>query len=287
MGSGIAHVLAQTGRNVLLYDVEDRLFERSLSGISRNMDRQIAKGTMTADQKDLAISRIRTTTTLPDLVSAGFVIEAVTENLDVKARIFSEVDQIVSPKSVLASNTSSISIGSIAAATRRPRMVIGMHFMNPVPVMQLVEVVRGKETSDWTVTQTMDLARQMGKIPVEVNDSPGFVSNRILIPMINEAAFCLLEGVATAEAIDSIMKLGMKHPLGPLALADLIGIDVCLNIMEVLQHSLDGNDGLDGNAVIARDAGLKRDKYRPCPLFQEMVERGHLGRKSGRGFHSY
>ena len=269
MGSGISHVLAEVGLNVVLFDLEDSLLRRSLSGISRNMDRQIDRGTLTGVEKEEAMGRIQTVRDIAALGSVDFVVEAITEKLDVKARTFQEIDQIAGPNVILASNTSSISITSIASATQRSEKVIGMHFMNPVNMMQLVEVVRGEKTSDDTVNSTMDLARQMGKTPVLVNDRPGFVSNRILIPMINEAAFCLMEGVATAEAIDSIMKLGMNHPLGPLALADLIGLDVCLDIMEVLHKGF-------GNA-----------KYRPCPLLREMVEAGHLGRKSSRGFYSY
>ena len=269
MGSGISHVLAEVGLDVLLFDLEDKFLERSLSGISKNMDRQIARDTLTDVEKEAALGRIRTVRDLAALGSVDFIIEAITENLDVKVRTFQEIDEIAGPNVILASNTSSISITAIASTTKRSENVIGMHFMNPVTMMQLVEVVRGEKTSDETVNTTMDLARQMGKTPVLVNDHPGFVSNRILIPMINEAAFCLMEGVATAEAIDSIMTLGMNHPLGPLALADLIGLDVCLDIMEVLH------------------AGFGDAKYRPCPLLLEMVKADHLGRKSGRGFYSY
>ena len=269
MGSGIAHVSGQSGFEVLLFDLEDRLLERALSGISRNMERQVARGALDAGQKVQALERIATTRDLSSFKTADFVVEAVTENLDVKSRIFGDLDKIARPETILASNTSSISITSLGAATGRAERVIGMHFMNPVPMMELVEVISGRDTSPGTLDRTVGLARRMGKTPVQVNDSPGFVSNRVLIPMINEAAFCLMEGVATAEAVDSIMKLGMSHPLGPLALADLIGLDVCVNIMEVLHR------------------GLGDSKYRPCPLLVEMVESGHLGRKSGQGFYSY
>ena len=267
MGSGIAHVSGQSGFEVLLFDLEDRLLERALSGISRNMERQVARGALDAGQKVQALERIETTRDLSTFKTADFVVEAVTENLDVKSRIFGDLDEIA--RTILASNTSSISITSLGAANGRAERVIGMHFMNPVPMMELVEVISGRDTSPGTLDRTAGLARRMGKTPVQVNDSPGFVSNRVLIPMINEAAFCLMEGVATAEAVDSIMKLGMSHPLGPLALADLIGLDVCVNIMEVLHR------------------GLGDSKYRPCPLLVEMVESGHLGRKSGQGFYSY
>ena len=269
MGSGIAHVSGQSGFEVLLFDLEDRLLERALSGISRNMERQVARGALDAGQKVQALERIETTRDLSTFKTADFVVEAVTENLDVKFRIFGDLDKIARPETILASNTSSISITSLGAATGRAERVIGMHFMNPVPMMELVEVISGRDTSPGTLDRTVGLARRMGKTPVQVNDSPGFVSNRVLIPMINEAAFCLMEGVATAEAVDSIMKLGMNHPLGPLALADLIGLDICVNIMEVLHR------------------GLGDSKYRPCPLLVEMVESGHLGRKSGQGFYSY
>ena len=269
MGSGIAHVSGQSGFEVLLFDLKDRLLERALSGISRNMERQVARGALDAGQKVQALERIATTRDLSTFKTVDFVVEAVTENLDVKSRIFGDLDRIASSETILASNTSSISITSLGAATGRAERVIGMHFMNPVPMMELVEVISGRDTSPGTLDRTVGLARRMGKTPVQVNDSPGFVSNRVLIPMINEAAFCLMEGVATAEAVDSIMKLGMSHPLGPLALADLIGLDICVNIMEVLHR------------------GLGDSKYRPCPLLVEMVESGHLGRKSGQGFYSY
>ena len=269
MGGGIAQVAAETGFDVLLYDVEERLLERALSGISRNMDRRKARGDPGADEKKTALARIRPAPDLSDFRAADFIIEAVIENLREKSEIFRRLNAIAPPGVVLASNTSSISIASLGEASGRPDLVIGMHFMNPAPVMALVEVIRSPATSKRTLEQTMDLARDMGKTPVDVNDSPGFVSNRILIPMINEAVYCLMEDVAAPEAIDSIMKLGMKHPIGPLALADLIGLDVCVNIMEVLH------------------AGLGDPKYRPCPLLREMVVSGRLGRKSGRGFYEY
>lgn len=269
MGSGIAHVSAINGFEVLLFDLEEQLLERALSGISRNMDGQVGRKTLAPDGRDRALSRIRINNDLASFRAADFIVEAVTENFEVKASTFRELDRIAGPETILASNTSSISIDSLAETTRRGEKVIGMHFMNPVPVMELVEVVRGPATSEETLETTMDLARRMGKTPVQVNDSPGFISNRLLIPMINEAAFSLMEGVATAEAIDAIMTLGMRHPLGPLALADLIGIDVCLSIMEVLHD------------------GFGDPKYRPCPLLGEMVESGRLGRKSGQGFYTY
>ena len=269
MGNGIAHVAARRDLSVVLCDVDTEFLDRALSTISRNMDREIGKGKLTEAGKKAALDRIALTTDWEPLKEVDFLIEAVSENLEVKSEIFRKADHITKPDVVLASNTSSISITEIASVTRRPEKVIGMHFMNPVPMMQLVEVVRGKKTSDDTIAQTHGLAQDLGKKPVEVIDRPGFVSNRILIPMINEAAFCLMEGVGTAEAIDTVMELGMRHPKGPLALADLIGLDVCLNIMEVLHE------------------GLADSKYRPCPLLREMVDAGHLGRKTGRGFYSY
>jgi 3-hydroxybutyryl-CoA dehydrogenase len=269
MGNGIAHVAAQTGLSVVLYDLDPSLLNRALSTISRNMDREIGKGKLSDEEKQAAINRIIPTTDWNHLKEIDFLIEAVNEDFQVKSQVFQQADLITRPNVILASNTSSISITKIAALTHRPEQVIGMHFMNPVPVMQLVEVVRGLETSDATIAGTRELAEQLGKKPVEVNDHPGFVSNRILIPMINEAAFCLMEGVGTAEAIDSVMELGMRHPMGPLALADLIGLDVCLDVMEVLHE------------------GLSDSKYRPCPLLRKLVDAGHLGRKTNRGFYSY
>ncbi len=269
MGNGIAHVFAQSGWTVALTDVSAPMLEKAVATVRGNFDRQIKKGTATAEARDAALGRIATGTELAALKDCDLVIEAATERQDLKFKLFEDLDRLVQPDAILATNTSSISITTIAARTKRPQMVIGMHFMNPVPVMQLVEVIRGQATSDSTTVLTMDVARELGKTPVEVSDYPGFVANRVLMPMINEAVFCLMEGVATAESIDTVMKLGMNHPLGPLALADLIGLDTCLSILEVLHE------------------GLGDDKYRPCPLLKRMVAAGQLGRKSGRGFYSY
>jgi 3-hydroxybutyryl-CoA dehydrogenase len=269
MGNGIAHVSAANGYVVTIIDVEQSALERAVSLIGANMDRQIKKGTLDPDGKDAALSLIQTSTSTDSVAGADLVIEAASEKRDLKFALFRTIDSIAPPQAILATNTSSISITEIAAHTSRPEQVIGMHFMNPVPVMELVEVIRGLATSDETTSRVVALAQALGKTVAEANDYPGFVSNRILMPMINEAIVCLMEGVAEREAIDTVMKLGMNHPIGPLALADLIGLDTCLAIMEVL-HS-----------------GLGDDKYRPCPLLRKYVAAGKLGRKSGEGFYIY
>ena len=268
-GAQAAHTLVDHGCAVTMIDVADSALEKGRSTIAGNMERQVKKGTLDATARDAALSRIDVSTTLDAAAAANVVIEAATERGDLKFRIFEDLDRIAQPGAILATNTSSISITTIAARTKRPESVIGMHFMNPVPVMQLVEVIRGLATSDETTSRVMTLARALGKTPVEVNDAPGFVANRVLMPMINEAVYCLMEGVGTAESIDTVMKLGMNHPMGPLALADLIGLDTCLSIMDVL-HS-----------------GIGEDKYRPCPLLRKYVDAGWLGRKTGRGFYAY
>ena len=269
MGNGIAHVAARSGLKVILHDIAQQQLDNAVATISRNLDREVAKNKITADDKSAALARILAAPKSAALAEADFIIEAVIEDAEVKSKVFQNIDGIARPGVILASNTSSISITKIASRTKRPDKVIGMHFMNPVPLMALVEVVRGLATSDETYETTKQLAESLGKTPVEVNDYPGFVSNRVLMPMINEAIYCVMEGVGTAEAVDSVMKLGMNHPMGPLTLADLIGLDVCLDIMEVLHN------------------GLGDSKYRPCPLLRKMVDAGHLGRKSGRGFYQY
>ncbi|HEX5005411.1 MAG TPA: 3-hydroxybutyryl-CoA dehydrogenase [Gemmatimonadales bacterium] len=269
MGNGIAHVFAQHGWQVTLVDVAQPALDRGMATIRGNLDRQVKKGTLAADAAAEVAGRITTALSLEGAAAADVVVEAASERPDVKFALFEQLDGIAKPSAILATNTSSISITEIAARTKRPGQVIGMHFMNPVPVMQLVEVIRGHATTDDTAAWTMDTARALGKTPVEVNDYPGFVSNRVLMPMINEAIFCVMEGVASPESIDTVMKLGMAHPMGPLALADFIGLDVCLAILEVLHR------------------GLGDDKYRACPLLRRMVAAGYLGRKSGRGFYEY
>ncbi|HLH32474.1 MAG TPA: 3-hydroxybutyryl-CoA dehydrogenase [Terriglobia bacterium] len=269
MGNGIAHVAARSGFKVILHDLEQSVLDRSVQTIEKNLEREVAKSRISSDEKSGALSRIVPVTKNSALAEADFVIEAVVENLEIKSKVFEAMDGIMRPGVILASNTSSISITKIGSKTKRPDKMIGMHFMNPVPVMTLVEIVRGLATSDETYQTTKELAESLGKTPVEVNDFPGFVSNRVLMPMINEAIYCVMEGVGTAEAVDSVMKLGMNHPMGPLTLADLIGLDVCLDIMEVLHD------------------GFGDSKYRPCPLLRKMVDAGHLGRKSGQGFYKY
>ncbi|MGE5688877.1 MAG: 3-hydroxyacyl-CoA dehydrogenase family protein [Gemmatimonadota bacterium] len=269
MGNGIAHVFAQHGWTVALIDTVPAALERALGTIRSNLERQVKKGALPADAPGQVLARITPAPALDAARGAGLVVEAASENPAVKFGVFEELDRVAEPGAILATNTSSISITEIAARTRRPAQVIGMHFMNPVPVMQLVEVIRGHATSDATTATVMDTARALGKTPVEVNDYPGFVSNRVLMPMINEAIFCVMEGVAAPEAIDTVMKLGMAHPMGPLALADFIGLDVCLAILEVLHR------------------GLGDDKYRACPLLRKMVAAGDLGRKTGKGFYEY
>jgi 3-hydroxybutyryl-CoA dehydrogenase len=269
MGNGIAHVFAQYGRETVLVDVAADALARAVKTIEGNLQRQVKKGALSDQQSAETLRRIRTTTSFDEVKTADFVVEAATENPEIKFKIFAELGRLAPPTAILASNTSSISITELARHTKRPDQVIGMHFMNPVPVMKLVEVIRGKETSDETVMKVVEVVKVLNKIPVEVSDSPGFVSNRVLMPMINEAIFCVQDGIATAAGVDEVMKLGMNHPIGPLALADLIGLDVCLSIMKVLQ------DGLD------------KQKYRPAPLLEQMVAAGQLGRKSGQGFYAY
>jgi len=269
MGNGIAQVAARAGYEVVLRDVKDEFLERGMSAIDRSLQRDVEKERLKEEEKRAIVGRIRTATELFELSRAAFVVEAITESLEAKQAVFRELDAVCTPDTILASNTSSISITKLGAATRRPDKVIGMHFMNPVPVMKLVEVIRGIATSDETWARTRELSERMGKTALECNDSPGFVSNRVLMPMINEAIFALHEGVATRESIDGIMKLGMNHPMGPLTLADFIGLDVCLAILNVLHTELGD------------------PKYRPCPMLRKYVDAGWLGRKSGRGFYEY
>ena len=269
MGNGIAQVVARAGYGVVMRDIKEEFLERGLATIEKSLQRDVDKQRLAAEEKEVIRGRIRTTTTLEALQEASIIIEAVTENLGIKTEIFKALDQITPPEVVLASNTSSISITKLGAATMRPDKVIGMHFMNPVPVMKLVEVIRGIATSDQTYERVHELTEKLGKTALDCEDSPGFVSNRVLMPMINEAIFTLYEGVATKESIDGIMKLGMNHPMGPLTLADFIGLDVCLAIMNVMHE------------------GLGDPKYRPCPLLRRYVDAGWLGRKTGRGFYEY
>ena len=270
MGNGIAHVFAQHGFSVALIDINQPALDRALATITKNLDRQVAKATLSEDEKAATLGRLTTHTSIEaGVAGVALVVEAATENVDLKLQIFRDLDQYAPADAILASNTSSISITKIAAVTKRPQQVIGMHFMNPVPVMKLVEVIRGYATSDAVTVKVMDLSRQLGKTPTEVNDYPGFVANRILMPMINEAIISLFEGVAGVEEIDTVMKLGMAHPMGPLQLADFIGLDVCLAILRVLHD------------------GLGNPKYAPCPLLVNMVMAGRLGAKSGEGFYQY
>ncbi|PYU04267.1 MAG: 3-hydroxybutyryl-CoA dehydrogenase [Acidobacteria bacterium] len=269
MGNGIAHVFARAGYSVILRDVDQSFLERALGTIGKNLDREIKKGKLPESEKPAVLSRIKTVIAMSAIAAADFAIEAVPEKLEIKRAVLSEADKILRPEVILASNTSSISMTTLAALTSRPDRFVGMHFMNPVPVMALVEVIRALQTSDTAFTLTMELTKKLGKTGVAVNDAPGFVSNRVLMPLINEAAYCVMEGVATPEAVDSVMRLGMNHPMGPLELADFIGLDVCVDILHVLEE------------------GLGDPKYRACPLLKKYVAAGWLGRKSSRGFYTY
>jgi 3-hydroxybutyryl-CoA dehydrogenase len=269
MGNGIAHVFARAGYKVILRDVEQRYLDRGMDSIAKNLDREIKKGKLAESEKGTVLARLIPVTDMSAVANADFLVEAVPEKLEIKRHVLTEADHLLRDDVIIASNTSSIAMTTLAALTKRPDRFVGMHFMNPVPVMVLVEVIRALQTSDATFTTTMDLAKKLGKTPVAVNDAPGFVSNRVLMPLINEAAYCVMEGVATPEAVDTVMKLGMNHPMGPLELADFIGLDVCVDIMHVLHE------------------GLGDPKYRACPLLKKYVAAGYLGRKSNRGFYAY
>jgi 3-hydroxybutyryl-CoA dehydrogenase len=269
MGNGIAHVFARSGYNVILRDVEQRFLDHGLQTIGKNLDREIKRGKLTEAEKGIVLVRLTPATEMAAIAGADFLVEAVPEKIEIKRAVLAEADRLLRPEVIIASNTSSIAMTTLAALTQRPDRFVGMHFMNPVPMMALVEVIRALQTSDATFGATMELAKKLGKTPVAVNDAPGFVSNRVLMPLINEAAYCVMEGVATPEAVDTVMKLGMNHPMGPLELADFIGLDVCVDVMHVLYE------------------GLGDPKYRACPLLKKYLAAGYLGRKSGRGFYTY